>query len=177
MFVRAIDAVTTIEKITENSLDTPIGIISLELRSKDDTLSMWYIDDIAHLDDAILSFILTRSDIAKGAFIIIDDALLARHNIDHKYVKPDCIIPLIDSHAIHFNMYGIKLNNTKNVLDMYKEILKNESHETSDDGVFIKNYTYEQIKGIIKTALVNDKVDICMLGKNFRKLVDNPKAN
>ena len=177
MFIRGIDALATIENLPENTQDTSIGIFHRELRSKNDTLSMWHIDDITYLDDAMLSIILTRDRVDKGAFFVFDDDMINKHMIKYKPSDPGCIVPLIDSHAEHYNMYNIRLCNTKNVLNAYREALEKERLETSDDGVYIRDYSIDQINSIIKNALGNNKVNRKLLVGKIKDAVEALNAS
>jgi len=172
MFVRGLTNITNISRIEENIGTTPLGVVYPELRTKDDTLSMWHIEKKEDFLDAALSIILPRQKIDPAVFLIIDDSILREYGVEYKLNPLTTDRELVkESKAIHYDMINIHVDNIKNVLAAYRAVYLKELESTTE--TWIIQWTADETKQSLYQAVQAGKVQLARLNKSIKdKLYD-----
>ncbi|MGN0243991.1 MAG: hypothetical protein ACI4CT_08025 [Lachnospiraceae bacterium] len=166
MFVRGLANITNISRIQDNIGATPLGIVYPELRTKDDTLSMWYIENMEDFMDAALSIVLPRGKIDKAVFLIIDDAVLAECGVNYKFNPADRIY-VEESRATHCDMINVHVDNIQNVLAVYRTIYLKELESEAENRIV--QWTTDETKQYIYQAVQQGKVKLASLHSDIQK--------
>ena len=143
-----------------------MGFVYPELRTKDDTLSMWHIENKEDFLDAALSIVLPRGKIDKAVFLIIDDAVLAECGVDYKFNPPDRIF-VEESKATHYDMINVHVDNIQNVLAVYRAIYLKELESESEDRIV--QWTTDETRQYISQAVHQGKVKLASLHCDIQK--------
>ena len=173
MYVRGINNVTFLEQIPPKCEDTVIGIVWSEMRSKDDTLSMWRIENREDFDDAALSIVLPKYKIDKASFLIIEDSAFAENNIEIRKDSPDkCLIR--NSKAEHYNMINIRAGSAADVLHVYRSMYEKDMLNV-EEGMYIISWTSNETGDKILNACEADKINTTALGTEMLTSIENYK--
>lgn len=170
MFVRGLANITNISLIEENIGETPLGIVYPELRTKDDTLSMWHIEKKEDFLDAALNIVGHREKFAMAAFLIIDDSVLADCGIECKFNPPIREI-VEDSKATHYDMINVRVNNIHNVLEVYRTMYRKALASELEDHII--QWTADETEQHIRDAVEDGKVKLESLNGALQKKLRN----
>lgn len=167
LLTRKINKQSNIDNIPENLTETPLKIISSELRSNDSDLSLWAFGDnefaSGGLDDSIMS-ILLGGDKIEGKFIfeVCSLPMLQACNLD--VLQEDAENFLEENKATHYNIKGVILSSIPNVLKLLR-MANTELEENNKVGrvVWLPSITKEKLKNYIlsnriKTEKLNEKM-------------------
>ena len=174
MFVRGISNVTSIERIPYECENAVIGIVWSEMRSKDDTLSIWKIENREDFEDAALSIILPKSRIDAASFLIIEDNAFSENHIEIKQIPPEKEF-VLDSKAIHYNMVNIRACSAPDVLRIYKSMYEKEL-KCVEEGMYIVSWTISEAGEKILEADKNGKIITSSLGTEMLRSIEKLKG-
>ncbi len=176
MFVRGISNVSTIKSIPDHCEETVIGIVYAEMRTRDDKLSVWKIEDADDFLDAALSIILPKNRIDEAAFLVIEEDVLKQNNITYEPEKPTKEY-IIKSKAEHYNMTNICIGSAPDVLRAYKTMCTiEEEREEAQEEKYIVSWTHDQAGDYIIDACEKGKVNISELSTEMKKSIEKYKT-
>lgn len=168
MFVRGVSNVTSIERIEDKVADTALGIVYPELRTKDDTLSIWYIKDKQDFVDAALNIILPRDRIAAASFVLLETAMLDENDLTYIQKDPDRIV-LSDSKAKHYDITGVTVGKIESILKAYKAVYQHELEQDSE--TYIITWGVEESRESIIQAVRDGRVKCEMLQPKMQEKI------
>lgn len=148
-------------------------IPTTEFRTKNGTLSTWYINSLDDIENAILAIAVTSSDIVKMDFIIINTNILSENSLEYKqtYAGQDIAIP--DLQNTHYDIMDITIEKLVNCTRVYQTIV-----EMDPDGeTYIIRYAAGDIKDLLRKSLEDKRVDETKVPKKIMEQLDKLKIN
>lgn len=147
------------EQIDFNSTDdVSADTITNCLRTFNNELSVWKIENMSELDDAILALITgsKQSKLRTLHYVIIDEALIIDNKIDLKETNGDTVVgDLVKMHKDITALTYVKLGIIKDLV--IDSLLNNRS----------SFFTRAKLKGLIKEAMKNGRVSKEELNKDL----------
>jgi hypothetical protein len=130
-------------------------IPTAEFRTKNGTLSTWYIDSLDDIENAILAIAVSSSEITKMDFIIINIEILLANALEYKqtYAGQDIAIP--DLQNTHYDILDITVEKLANCTRVYQTI----ANMDPDRETYIIRYAAGQIKDLLKRAIKDERID------------------
>lgn len=171
MFVRGISSATIYERIPDECENTVIGVFYSEMRTKDDKLSVWKINDITDLTDAALNIILPKDRVDKACFMIIDEEVLKQYNIEYSEELPDkeCVN---DCNAEHYNLVNLRVCSISNLLRVYRTMFTKNSEE-AHKGSYIITWTPSEAVDKVLEAYQDGKINMSALNSKMQKDIED----
>lgn len=147
-------------------------IPTMEFRSKNGTLSTWYINSLDEIENAVLAIAVTSTDITKMDFIIINTDILEENLLEYKqtYAGQDIAIP--DLQDTHYDIVNITIEKLITCTRVYKSIVESDPN----GGTYIVRYAAGQIKDLLKSAINEERVDESKASKKIKEQLDKLKA-
>lgn len=139
--------------------------ITGSLRTINNTLSLWEINDVAELQDAILA-IVSQSEKADSIDILIIDPELVR-KVELSYERTKGLTPYDDFVNRHLDLTKLDYISLGKVADIIIESIRQKNH---------KRITRAEIKALIIKAIETNKIRIESLNQKLKddlKLVVN----
>lgn len=136
--------------------DMVADVPTSEFKTKDGTLSTWYIQDLKELGKAELAIAVTSTRIEKMDFIIINTSILDQQGLVYvqSYPGQDIVIPELQK--LHYDITGITLSRLSACAEVYQKIILDDN----DAGTYVVRSTASQIKQLLKKAMEENKVNI-----------------
>lgn len=147
-------------------------IPTVEFRTKNGTLSTWYIDSLDDIGNAVLAIAVSSSDISKMDFIIINTDILSENSLEYKqtYAGQDIAIP--DLQDTHYDIIGVTIEKLVNCTKVYQTVA-----EMDPDGeTYIIRYAAGEIKDLLRKAIDDKRVDESKASKKIKEQLDKLKA-
>lgn len=156
-----IDKIGTAEDIKELYADAPTS----EFRTKNGTLSTWFIDSLNSLDQAVLAIVVTSTEISKMDFAIINMDILDKNGLKYEqtYAGVDIAVPALQD--THYDIENITIPKLVNCAKVFKEVYQLDE----DEERFIVRYTEGDIKELLNRANSNGEIDLNRLNKGIKK--------
>ena len=158
MFVRLISSLDMLSKICDETDMTPLGYVYTDLRTKDNTLSMWQIESMDDFNDAALSIVLPRDKVADATFIIIDEKILDEFGIEYS-ANPPKEYHVLNSKAVHFDMTNVLVKNIDKVLSVYQRVYHEELSKNAENEKNIIKWTTPITMQYLSDAISDGKID------------------
>lgn len=159
-----IDIMGTATNLDTLYADAPTG----EFRTKNGTLSTWYIDSLDSLDDAVLAMIVTSNQITRMDFVIIDTKLLDDNGLEYKQTYAGEEIAVPDLQDTHYDILGITIHKLLNCASVFREVYKLDN----DQELYIVRYVEGDIKQLLNKAYSNNRIEMSRLNKGIKKGLD-----
>lgn len=140
-----------------------------EFRTTKGTLSTWKINKFEELAEAVLAIAVSSSKISKMDFIVIDTDLLDRNNLEYEQTYAGMDIPIPDLQNTHYDIINVSIKKIADCANVYKTILLNENVENEK---YIIRFTESEIKGILKNAILQQRVDKDKASKPIREVIE-----
>lgn len=119
--------------------------ITQDLRTKDNTLSIWCIDNP---EDAVLAMVLNANKIEDMFTLKIDEELLINNNLEFKNETGST--QLTDINQFHYNIKNITYKSLADVSKVIIEALKNDDN--------LNSYSQKDIIEMINKALEDGRI-------------------
>ena len=167
-----IDAVFSLSDevdVTKIYADIP----TTEFRTRNGALSTWIIDTLDDLGDAVLAIAVTSSEISKMDFIVIDTKLLTDNELEYRqtYAGQDIAIP--DLQNTHYDILNVTVDKLINCINVYQAIVK-----TDPDGEkYIIRYAAGEIKDLLRSALLENRIDETKASRKLKEALNKMKAS
>lgn len=147
-------------------------IPTMEFRSKNGTLSTWYINSLDEIGNAVLAIAVTSSDITKMDFIIINTDILTENALEYKqtYAGQDIAIP--DLQNTHYDIVDITIEKLINCTKVYQKIVELDPNGEK----YIVRYAAGEIKDMLKCANRENRIDESKAPKKIKEQLDKLKA-
>lgn len=147
-------------------------IPTTEFRSKNGTLSTWFINSLDDIDNAVLAIAVTSSDITKMDFIVIDTDILEENSLEYKqtYAGQDIAIP--DLQDTHYDIVGVTVEKLVACTRVYQRIVEQDPVGET----YIIRYAAGQIKDLLRVAIEENRVDESKASKKIKDQLDKLKA-
>ena len=144
--------------------DAPTG----EFKTKNGTLSTWYIETLDNIDEAVLAMIVTSTQITRMDFVVIDTKFLDENSLVYKqtYAGEDIAIP--DLQNTHYDIIGITIHKLLNCAQVFKSVYELDD----DEGRYIVRYVEGDIKELLNKAYKENRVIVSRLNKGIKKGLD-----
>lgn len=168
-YIRKLSKSKNIERLNavNNVDDIPADILAQELKTSDNTLSLWkYSNEHTDMDDAIKSVILSSNEVRTTILLLLDDEKLNKYSL----CKDESEIGrtgYINENNLHVNIVNLTFKSIKDVLTLYKELVSNKCNYMQIE----KDDVYKHIHEAYK----NDKVDETKLDKKLREEISKLK--
>lgn len=148
-------------------------IPTTEFRTKNGTLSTWIIDTLNDFGNAVLAIAVTSSEISKMDFIAIDTQLLLDNALEYQqtYAGQDIAIP--DLQNTHYDILNVTVDKLVNCLNVYQTIAKTDPNGEK----YIIRYTAGEIKDLLKSALLDKRIDETKASKRLKEELSKLKAS
>lgn len=148
-------------------------IPTTEFRTKNGTLSTWYIDSLDDIEDAVLAIAVSSSEIAKMDFIIIDTDILLKNSLEYRQTYAGQEIAIPDLQDTHYDIVDISIEKLVNCTKAYQTVV-----EMDPEGeTYIIRYAAGEIKDLLKKALADKRVDESKAPKKIKEQLDKLKAS
>lgn len=169
--VRKLNKRDQISKLVEREAveDIYADVPTCEFRTTNGSLSTWLIESLDDIDNAVLAIAVSSSQISKMDFIVIDTSILDQNGLEYKQTYAGIEIPIADLQNTHYDILDISLKKLINCANVYKIIY---SQENDEEEKFIKRFTEVEIKGILKKAISDKRVDVTKASKSIRKVIE-----
>lgn len=156
-----IDIIGTATDIDKLYADAPTG----EFRTKEGTLSTWFIDSLDSLDEAVLAMVVTSNQITRMDFAIIDTKILDNNGLKYKqtYAGEDIAVP--DLQDTHYDILGITIHKLINCAKVFKEVYEQDN----DQEQYIVRYVEGEIKELLNKAYSDNRIEMSKLNKGIKK--------
>lgn len=105
--------------------DTSADIITNCLKTSDETLSLWRIDDEADIDKAIIALSSNREKVSRLDYIIIKDEYIEKYKLELS--KSNGKSPYTEFNDNHFDIINVKYGVLGTVSEMIFEIINEDS--------------------------------------------------
>lgn len=168
MFVRGISKVSVIDTIMDDCEQTQIGVVYKEMRTSDDKLSVWKIEDIADLNDAALSIVLPRKHIDDAAFLVMEEDALEEYNVSLAPEEPEKVY-INNSKAEHYNMTNVRICSAANILRVYKKMAEREKSYNTEH--FIVSWSPRQAAEKILEAYNEGRIVMSNLDEQMKNSI------
>jgi hypothetical protein len=159
MLIRKIDKA---KWITENVVNEPPHADALTccLKTKGNTLSVWYIENEEDLEEAILAIVSGQAHLETIDVVILDDDRIAECLIETEVTEGDT--PVIDLKKQHRDLSKLDFWTLGMVAEHIIESVKNDK---------IRRFRTASLKNIIKAAIENKRLTIEDLKEDVRKKI------
>lgn len=166
-YVRLIEDITHIEKTRlccEHNTFYCIeaDVPTREFRTKQNTLSIWRIESLSDLDDAVCCITSMRSSIITTNFAIIPSDSIDGY-FDVERTTPEGL-PVVDPVSVHYDIQNVTFSQLIRVMSVIAAIARED--EAYEDGKYIVSYTTQELKD--KLIALHNK-DRLRLNKGLRK--------
>lgn len=147
-------------------------IPTMEFRTKNGTLSTWYINSIDDIENAVMAIAVSSTEISKMDFIVIDTEILEDNSLDFKktYAGQDIAIP--DLQDTHYDILDITIDKLVICTKVYQTIVMQDPECES----YIVRYAAGEIKDMLKKAMHEHRVDETKAPKKVKECLDKLKA-
>jgi len=135
--------------------------IAWDLRTKDNDLSMWCIDNP---EDAVLAMVLGAQRIDDTFTLKIEESLLTAHHLEFKNEKGHT--SLRDINPFHYNIKKLTYKKLSDVSNVILEALKDERN--------LESFDQQQIIEIINKALSEGRIK--KINENLQKYIEKCNA-
>lgn len=149
--------------------DIYADVPTYEFRTTKGSLSTWLIESLEDIDNAVLAIAVSSSQISKMDFIIIDTKLLDQNGLKYKQTYAGVELPIADLQNTHYDILDISLKKLMNCTNVYKIIY---SQENDEEEKFIKRFTESEIKGMLKKAISEKRVDKSKATKSIKRVIE-----
>ena len=133
--------------------------ITQELRTKDNTLSLWAVEDP---QDVVLAMISNASRIDDMCTLKIDDHILSNSNLE--VVNESANSRIKDLNDFHYNIKNLTYKKLADVSKVIIEALKKEEN--------LEIFTKNDIIIILKNAITNGRLTMKSLPKSIRQEIE-----
>lgn len=138
-----------------------------EFRSKAGTLSMWRIDSIEKLDEAVLAIIVTLTKVETMDYIVINMDYLDEEGLSYKQTYAGVDIAVADLQDTHYDILNITIPRLINCTCVYRRVFR----EDKDRGIYIVRYTESEIRDLLSNAYEQGRIDETKLNKGISKVI------
>ena len=158
----------------EDILDILADVPTTEFRTKNGTLSTWYIDSPDSIVDAVLAIAISSTEItSKMDFILIDTDLLSEKGLRYVQSYAGMNIAIPDLQDTHYDITDITLGKLKNCTEVYHQIASIDP----DGERYILRFTSGELKDFLRKAIKENRVDESKLpSKKMKELIADLKA-
>lgn len=148
-------------------------IPTTEFRTKNGTLSTWFIDSLDYIENAVLAIAISSSDITKMDFIIINTDILSGNSLEYKqtYAGQDIAIP--DLQNTHYDIINITIEKLAVCTKVYQTVVEMNSQEEP----LIIRYTAGEINDLLKKALSDNRIDESKAPKKLKEHLEKLKIS
>lgn len=146
-----------------NLIDADIP--TTEFRTRNGTLSTWYIESLDDIDNAVLAIVVTSSDISKMDFIIINTELLSRYSLEYKKTYAGQEIAIPDLQDTHYDIINVTLDKLSNCTSVYKKIVEMDP----DGNTYLLRFAAGEIKDLLKKAYNEKRLDESKASKKLKE--------
>lgn len=146
-YIRKLSKRSTLSKIksTANVYDVGADLLKQELPTTNNTLSFWKCTDLNNTKDAIKAILLSTTSIETSQFIILNDTLLSKYEIDVNDEQSGQTG--YKNHAdLHVNFCNLTYKKIGNILQLLKEISSESSLTPILEKKDVKSYIMEVIR-------------------------------
>ena len=147
-------------------------IPTMEFRSKNGTLSTWYINSLDEIGNAVLAIAVTSSDITKMDFIIINTDILTENALEYKQTYAGLDIAIPDLQNTHYDIVDITIEKLINCTKVYQKIVELDTNGEK----YIVRYAAGEIKDMLKCAIMENCIDESKAPKKIKEQLDKLKA-
>lgn len=137
-------------------------IITNCLRTTEETLSLWHIDDIHKIDDAIIALASNRDLIQKLDYLIIPDEYIEKYDLHLK--ENDGKSPYEDFNKEHRDIINVDYEKLGIVSEMILDIMNNTSST-------IKRVYEDEVLAKLTEALKDGKITQTKLKKSLLEAI------
>lgn len=130
--------------------------ITQELRTKDNTLSLWAVDNT---EDVVLAMVSNATKIDDMCTLRIDDEIIENNNLEVKNESGNSRIQ--DLNEFHYNIKNLTYKKLADVSKVILEALKSEGN--------LETFTKKDIIKILKKAISEERLNPKKLSKNIQK--------
>lgn len=147
-------------------------IPTTEFRTKNGTLSTWYIDSLDDIGNAVLAIAISSSEIAKMDVIIINTDILSANSLEYKqtYAGQDIAIP--DLQDTHYDIIDVTIEKLVNCTKVYQTVAEMDPNGET----YLIRYAAGEIKDLLKKAIEDERVDESKAPKKIREQLVKLKA-
>lgn len=138
-----------------------------EFRSKGGTLSMWRIDGIEKLDEAVLAIVVTLTKVETMDYIVINTNYLDEEGLSYQQTYAGIDIAVADLQDTHYDVINITIPKLINCTYVYRRVFR----EDNDRGIYIVRYTEPEIRDLLSNAYANGRIDETKLNKGISKAI------
>ncbi len=172
-YVRSIDKLANFQKVVElkDQHQIDADIITRDLKTTGNALSIWRIDSYDMLEDAIFCMSLSRSDFSGMTFIIIEEELLEKFDLSIKPSKNPYEGIVKNNRSKHYDIFGLTLEHLLRVMGLYAAI--GEKDAKLQEGYFVKSYLKDAIKQMSIEACKQKRIDIERTEAKMRARLEN----
>ncbi|MEE0007122.1 MAG: hypothetical protein U0J00_00610 [Ruminococcus bromii] len=145
-YLRKLSKRTSLSKIkgVEDVYEIGADLLKQELSTTKNTLSFWKCIDLGNQKETMKAILLSTTSIEASQFIIVDDKLLGKYNIDIDDTEVGCT-GYKDHTDLHVNFCNITYNKIGKILQLYKEISSNVQLTPVLEKKEVKKYIMEVI--------------------------------
>ncbi len=159
--------ISKLEKLKEapsvNSAEADMATV--QLKTDDNALSTWEIQEMGQLDDAVLAIATTSSKIEDMGFVLIEKKLLLDQEIS--VVENENKTPMKGLEKTHRDISDL----TYERIGILLKILKAAKPE------LIRRYGTRQLEEMVIRAYKEEKIDLSKASKNARKNLEELVSN
>ena len=138
-----------------------------EFRTKGGTLSMWKIDSVDTLDEAVLAIVVTLTKVESMDFIVINTDYLDEENLEYKQTYAGIEIAVADLQNTHFDVVDITIPKLINCTCVYRKVFD----EDKEEGNYIVRYAEHEIKDLLSKANQEGRLDFGKLNNGIKKAI------
>lgn len=129
--------------------------VTNEFRFDGGGLSSWLIDSIDNIEDAVLAISTTGNNITKMDFIIINVDFLKDYNLEYKQTYAGLEMPITKLQNTHYDIGTVTISKILSCIQLYKRVFD----EDKDTNKFVKRYSLNEMRQILKNAYINHQID------------------
>lgn len=148
-------------------------IPTTEFRTKNGTLSTWYIESLDDIENAVLAIAITSTEISKMDFIIIDTDILSKNSLDYKQTYAGQKIAIPDLQDTHYDIVDISIGKLMACVKVHQTIVKMDPESET----YIIRYAAGEIKDLLEEALNNNRIDKTRVPKKIKEQLDSYKTS
>lgn len=150
MYIRMINKKAKWEQDkNKNISDISSDIITNCLKTSQDTLSLWYVENEDEIDNAIIALSSNRDYVNRLDYIVIPDQYIKDYNLELN--KEEGNSPYISFNNNHYNIVNINYSLLGRIAEMIVDIINN--------GQKIERIHEKVIKSKLKTAIEKKLLD------------------